>query len=136
MNGERQQRALPNPTQWLNLDAIGIVVFALIGRDRHADDRSLGAALGTAAPFLIAVFVGWFVAKAWRNPASMRAGLITWATTLIVGMVLRRVLWDRGTAWTFVVVAAVFLALTMLSWRYVLGSIQKRMGAPPPTDRD
>jgi hypothetical protein len=50
---------------------------------------------------------------------------------VVLGMLLRRFVWDRGTAASFVMVATVFLAMAMLSWRLVLGSLQKRMGQPP-----
>jgi hypothetical protein len=41
------------------------------------------------------------------------------AVTLVVGMVLRRVVFDDGTAWSFVVVATLFLALFLIGWRIV-----------------
>ena len=40
-----------------------------------------------------------------------------WVFPLAVGMVLRRFVFDRGTATSFVVVASVFLGLTMFGWR-------------------
>lgn len=119
-----------SPTQWLNFDALGVLVFVIVGRKQHDEADAVAGILRTAAPFLIAMFVGWGIAKSWRRPDSWRTGLITWATTLALGMILRRVFWDGGTAATFVIVAAVFLALTMFSWRAVSRSIHQRLTPP------
>jgi hypothetical protein len=124
-----------SPSQWLNFDALGVLVFVVIGRNQHDEPDAVAGVLRTAAPFLIALFLGWALAKAWRQPDSMRTGVITWTTTLVVGMVLRRLFWDKGTAASFVVVAAVFLALTMFSWRVVSRSIHRRF-AVTPSDHD
>lgn len=121
-----------SPTQWLNFDALGVLVFVLVGRKEHDESGASGGILRIAAPFLLAMFVGWGLARAWREPDSWRTGLITWATTLVLGMILRKLFWDGGTAASFVVVASLFLALTMFSWRAVSRSIHRRF--TPPED--
>ncbi len=125
-----------SPTQWLNFDALGVLVFVAIGRDQHNESDAVGGILRTAAPFLLAMFAGWFVARAWRQPDSWRTGLITWGVTLVLGMILRRVFWDKGTATAFVIVAAVFLALTMLSWRAVSRAVHRRFADVELPDDD
>ena len=40
---------------------------------------------------------------------------------LLLGMVLRRTAFDKGTAVSFIVVATVFLGLFLLGWRLVAG---------------
>ncbi len=50
---------------------------------------------------------------------AVRAGLVIWASTIIVGLVLRRFAFDRGTATAFVIVTIVTLGLLMLGWRLV-----------------
>jgi peptidoglycan/LPS O-acetylase OafA/YrhL len=116
----------PNPAQWLNFDALGVLVFVLIGRNNHAEETQISGTIRTAAPFLIGMIAGWLMSKAWRAPETWRTGLITWASTLVIGMVLRKIVWQNGIATAFVIVATVFLALTMFSWRIVLQSIHRR----------
>jgi len=73
-----------------------------------------------AAPFLIGAAVGWGASRGWRAPTSLATGAAAWAGALAVGMVLRNLAWDRGTAPSFVVVAAIALAVLLLGWRLVL----------------
>jgi hypothetical protein len=124
-------RRRPNPSQWLNLDVLGVLVFVLVGRQNHDEGQSGRDVLITAAPFLIAMAVGWLLSKAWRTPASWKSGAVTWGTTVALGMLLRRFVFDKGTAATFIAVAMGFLALTMFTWRFVLRTIHRRMGIDP-----
>lgn len=73
-----------------------------------------------AAPFLIGGAVGWAAARGWRAPAALTTGVAAWAGALLVGMPLRNLVWDRGTAASFVVVTAITLAVLMLGWRLLL----------------
>jgi hypothetical protein len=75
--------------------------------------------LSVAAPFLIALAVGWAAARAWRAPVAWRTGLVVWPVTVALGMVLRRFAFDRGTATSFIVVASVATGLLLLGWRLV-----------------
>jgi cell division protein FtsW (lipid II flippase) len=117
----------PNPAMWLIFDALGVLVFVMIGRDNHDEQAGFGYTLQTAAPFLIAMFGGWVLSRAWIAPETWRTGLIVWGCTVVAGMVLRRLVFDKGTALAFVIVATVFLAIAMFTWRYVLRSIHRRM---------
>jgi hypothetical protein len=72
-----------------------------------------------AAPFLIALAVGWAAARAWRAPMAWRTALVVWPVTVAVGMLLRRFVFDRGTATSFIVVASVATGLLLLGWRLV-----------------
>jgi drug/metabolite transporter (DMT)-like permease len=127
-------RRQPNPAQWLNFDALGVLVFVLVGRNNHAEETQITGTLRTAAPFLIAMLVGWYLSKAWRAPETWRTGLITWACTVVLGLVLRRLVWGNGIATAFIIVATVFLAMTMFSWRLVLQSIHRRTGGGSGSD--
>ena len=101
-------------------DVAGVVVFVAIGRNNHDEGTALSGVLKVAAPFLIALAVGWLVAsRVDRRPSSVRFGVVVWAVTLVLGMVLRRTLFDKGTAVAFVIVATLFLALVLLGWRAV-----------------
>ena len=64
-------------------------------------------------------------AMAGRSAESLRAGFVIWLVTLVGGMLLRRVGGD-GTAFTFILVASGFLAVTMLGWRGVAALILSR----------
>lgn len=105
-------------------DVFVILLFAVIGRNSHEELTGVGAVASTAAPFLIALVVGWalaVVAARLRpdivDPVTNRGGGLIWVTTVVGGLVLRRVAWDRGTAPAFVIVAAVFLFVTIVGVR-------------------
>ncbi len=129
--GSDAGRRRPNPASWLIFDVLGILVFVMIGRDNHNEASGIGYTVKTAAPFLIAMLGGWVASQAWKQPETWRTGLITWGMTLVGGMLLRRLVFDKGTATAFVIVATVFLALTLFSWRLVLRSIHRRMNPKP-----
>ena len=57
------------------------------------------AVLGTAAPFLVALAAGWVVVLVRRlAPIAVVTGVVLWAITDVGGLLLRRTVWDRGTA--------------------------------------
>lgn len=114
------------------LDLASVVLFVVLGRRNHEGAATLAGTLEVAAPFLLALVAGWASVQAWRRPADLRTGLVVWAVTLGLGMVLRNMLFDRGTAGSFVLVAAGFLALTMLGWRLVAGLLLRRRAAAAP----
>ena len=103
------------------VDAVCVVVFVLIGRRNHDEGNTLVEVLRTVAPFLIGLTAGWaLLARTGRPGTTWRAGVIVWATTVIVGMVLRRFAFERGTAAAFVVIATVFLGLFLIGWRLLV----------------
>jgi FtsH-binding integral membrane protein len=108
----------------LATDVVGVVVFAAIGRRSHDEAEGVSAVLTTAAPFLVALAIGWALVVALRqsrsrpsDPVQVDAGLIIWVTTVAAGLLLRRTIWDRGTALAFVIVATAFLGLVIVGWR-------------------
>ncbi len=106
-------RALPA----FAIDAVLIVGFAALGRRSHDEGSSLTGVLEVAAPFLIAMAVGWLVARAWRSPLAPATGVVIWIVTIVVGMALRSLVFDRGIAPTFIAVALLTLALLLVGWR-------------------
>lgn len=103
-----------------------VLVFIAIGRSAHAEGNALLGFLGTAAPFLVAVVIGWAAALALRMPPeSMRAGAVIWVTTWGMGLVLRAAVFGAGTAWAFVIVAGLSLALGLLGWRAVVAGVSR-----------
>jgi Protein of unknown function (DUF3054) len=112
-------------------DAASVVLFVAAGRRSHDEGSGLGALLEVAAPFLLALGAGWVLWRAWRQPSAMGTGVRLWATTLVLGMVLRRVVFDRGTAVSFVIVTTVVLGLLLLGWRLVAGRIVRARRVMP-----
>ena len=114
--------------KWLlSYDLASVLVFVIAGRSNHGAEETATGILHTAGPFLIALALGWMLTRAWQDPASLRVGAGVLATTVIVGMLLRRFAFDDGTQLSFLFVATAFLTLFLLGWR-VGGGI----GAAPP----
>jgi hypothetical protein len=101
------------------LDIAVIVVFVAIGRRNHDEGSGFGEVLRIAAPFLIGLAAGWIVARAWRRPFDLMTGCTIWVITIVLGMVLRKTLFDRGTAFSFLIVASVFTGVLLIGWRVV-----------------
>ena len=99
-------------------DILIVVTFVAAGRRSHDENGAWGA-VEVAAPFLIGLALGWVCARGWRAPFAVRTGMIVWAITLVSAMLLRRTLFERGTALAFVIVAAAFLLL-LPAWRLVV----------------
>ena len=111
------------------LDAALVALFAILGRSSHAEGLDVAGVWGTAWPFLAGLGVGWAASRAWRHPISVRStGVIVWAATLLVGMLLR-VATGQGVAVAFVIVAAIALAILLVGWRglaALVGRIRRR----------
>lgn len=101
------------------LDVVSVLVFVTVGRRNHNEGTAIDGVITVATPFLIALAIGWLVTKAWRRPMSLRIGAIVWMTTVVVGLLLRNLVFDRGTATAFVIVATLFLGAVLLGWRAV-----------------
>ena len=100
------------------IDVLAVIAFAAIGRRNHDETGNVVAgAIGVAAPFAIATAIGWLVAKAWRQPTASRTAIIVWAVTVAGGVVLRRFVFHRSTAASFVVVATIALGVLIVGWR-------------------
>jgi peptidoglycan/LPS O-acetylase OafA/YrhL len=99
------------------VDLLLVLVFVLIGRASHNEASPVLGTLTTFWPFLVGLAVGWIGARAWRSPRRIVfTGVIVWAGTLIVGMLLR-VVSGQGIQLTFVIVAAIVLAAFLIGWR-------------------
>lgn len=98
------------------LDVALVVIFVLLGKRNHDDTAN---ALTIAAPFVIALAVGWLLTRAWTAPMAMRTGLVLWVVTVALGMALRHWVFDRGTALSFVIVATLVLGTFLVGWRAV-----------------
>jgi hypothetical protein len=102
----------------LLIDAVAIVLFVILGRSSHHENGGfIVSTLKVAAPFLIAMVVGHLLARSWKSPTAPSTGVIIWVTTLVLGMLLRRFAFDRGTALAFILVASFFIGLFVMGWR-------------------
>jgi uncharacterized membrane protein (GlpM family) len=98
-------------------DVFAVVAFTAVGRRNHDEGSAVPGVIGTALPFLIGLAIAWLVVRAWRRPAALLTGITIWPITVLAGMVLRRLVFDRGTATSFVIVATVFLGACFVGWR-------------------
>ena len=109
------------------LDIIAVLLFVLIGRRNHHEGGNvIIGALRVAAPFLIALSIGWCAARTWRAPSAMRTGVMVWGCTVVIGLVLRRVVFDRGIALAFIIVTTVTLAVLLIGWRSIARQMSTR----------
>jgi len=95
------------------VDVVAVVVFVAIGRRNHDEGAALSGVLGTAAPFLIALGSSWIGLRTWRDPFNRASFIATWVITVFVGLLLRRVVFDRGIATAFIIVATITLGVLL-----------------------
>ena len=100
-------------------DTVAILVFVAIGRRNHNEGTAVDGILTVAAPFLIALGAGWIVARAWTRPMQVDAAFIIWPITVGLGMVLRNLVFDRGTALPFIIVATAVTGVFLVGWRMI-----------------
>lgn len=101
------------------IDVVAIIAFIVIGRKNHDEGSALSGIVRVAAPFLIALAVGWLAARAWRSPMAVGTGITIWLVTVGGGLVLRKIVFDGGTAVPFIIVASLFTLATLVGWRFV-----------------
>jgi hypothetical protein len=99
------------------IDVVAVVVFVVIGRKNHDEGSALSGVVKVAAPFLIALALGWVAARAWKAPMAVATGVVIWLVTIIAGLVLRKVAFEGGTAVPFIIVASLFNLATLVGWR-------------------
>ena len=110
----------------VGIDVFSVTLFVAVGRREHERDSAIAGLIATAAPFLLALALAWVLLRAWRRPTDWRTGVGVWAITLVAGMILRNLVFGDGTATSFVIVAASFLALFLVGWRVAFGLIERR----------
>lgn len=111
------------------VDLICVVVFCTIGRRSHAEGLTVAGVAETAWPFLTGTVVGWLLSRGWQRPTSLApTGIVVWVSTVVVGMVLRK-LTSAGVAVSFIIVASLTTALLLLGWRAVLAGLKRRQSA-------
>jgi hypothetical protein len=114
----------------VGLDVFVVVLFVAIGRRNHHEGSAFVEVIETALPFLIGLATGWAIARGWKRPMSLLTGLVVWPTTLLVGMIVRNLVFDRGTATSFVIVATLFLGAGVMGWRIAAAQLIRRQRTP------
>ena len=95
------------------VDVVAVVVFVAVGRRNHEEGTAIPGVVSVAAPFLIALGTSWVGLRTWNEPFTRRSWAATWAITVIVGLLLRRLVFDRGIATPFIIVATITLGVLL-----------------------
>ena len=116
-------------------DVACVVLFAAAGRASHAEGVTVPGIASVASPFLLALALGWGVARVWRGawPVESSTGAaVVWLVTVVVGLVLR-VAFGGGFAPSFGLVTLFVLGALLIGWRMaarVVGArVRRRPGA-------
>lgn len=104
----------------LVFDALCVLLLIVIGTRNHKTDTGITGILFVAAPFWIALLLVHLAPLLQRKNRRDSNTYVVWGYTVIMGMVLRNLVFDRGTALAFIIVATVFLGITMFGWRALL----------------
>ncbi|MEP9362512.1 DUF3054 domain-containing protein [Nocardioides sp. CN2-186] len=108
-------------------DLVCVLALALGGKSSHEPGESDWILLTIAWPFAAAAVLAHLL-LARRGRQSLRIwpeGATVVAVTYVLGMLLRA-LSGRGMAPGFLVVAAIFLVVTMVGWRAVASLVTRR----------
>ncbi len=121
--------------QGLGVDAVCVLVFAIIGRSSHAEANDVLGVATTAWPFLTGVVLGHAVDgvrrrvvgvdPVRRGPAALATGVTVWVCTVAVGLLLRVLVADGGAPLSFAIVATIALGVLLLGWRGGLAAIRR-----------
>ena len=95
------------------VDAVAVVVFVVVGQRNHDGSSDIYGIINLAAPFLIALGTSWAILRTWRRPFNRASFVATWAITVVGGLFLRRVIFDRGIAMAFIIVTVISLGLLL-----------------------
>jgi hypothetical protein len=110
-------RSLRSALVALVVDVAFVLLFATIGRISHTEGVTVGGVAGVAGPFLVALLVGWGVARRRSGwPVRLPGSGSVWLVTVLLGLLLR-VVTGGGFAWSFGLVTLLTLGLFLIGWR-------------------
>jgi hypothetical protein len=109
---------------WI-VDALVVIAFVVVGREDHGFTSDGWDYLRVASPFLLGLGVTILALRGRIDPTKWRAGIILALGTVLVGMLLRRWVWDDGTARTFIMVTTGFMVAAMIGWRIIASGIRR-----------
>ena len=101
-------------------DALCVLLMVVIGTRNHETDTGINGILFVAAPFWIAMSIAHLAPLLQRTNRKDPNTYVVWGYTVAMGMLLRNMVFNRGTAVAFIIVATVFLGITMFGWRALL----------------
>jgi uncharacterized membrane protein YbjE (DUF340 family) len=96
-----------------------VLLFVAVGRRNHDESTGVSGIVEVALPFLLALVSGWLVTRAWRTPQALSTGVVIWLATVIGGLLLRNLLFNRGTATPFIIVATLVLGVLLVGRRLI-----------------
>ena len=108
----------------LALDIFSVLLFVAVGRRNHNESAGISGVIEVALPFLIALVCSWVVSQAWQKPDATKNGVVIWLVTVVLGLLLRNLIFDRGTATPFVIVATVVLGVLLVGRRLIMRAIR------------
>lgn len=115
----------------LLIDAVLVIVFAVIGMSSHSEALSLSGIWRTAWPFLAGAAIGWLIIALTRRAGwGLPAGIVIWLCTVVLGLAFRH-LSNQGLSMPFPMIAAVVLAVFLLGWRFVARLMIKQRARRP-----
>jgi hypothetical protein len=124
MKTRRQRRTIALGS--LLADLLGILAFVASLRETQ---RDLPGLTQTAWPFLAALVVAWLSIRAWRAPVRVAwTGVLVWAITAALGMVLRAIFQEPMEA-TQLFVSSVALGVFVVGWRASVWTVRALFGA-------
>lgn len=102
-------------------DLVCVLVFAFAGKTAHEAGESGWVVLAIVWPYALAVVLAHagLLLRGRQTRRVWPEGGVILAVTYVLGMLLRAIS-GRGIAVGFLVVAVLFLALTMLGWRCIV----------------
>ncbi|MCT1690415.1 DUF3054 domain-containing protein [Brevibacterium sp. p3-SID960] len=108
------------------VDACLVALFTIVGHYTHHQSLVPEQILSTAWPFLAGLVIAWLLNAVWAAPlAPLRTGTGLWATTVLLGLVIRA-LTGEGTEGPFIVVAASLNLVTLVGWRVIATAVAGR----------
>lgn len=116
-----------NVVSMLIIDAILIVIFAMIGVSSHDGDLDPLNIARVAIPFLLPYILLAAIVMPTRLIHNVfPAGLALWLATIIIGPILRAAFFNDSSAFAFVLVTAGVLAVFLLGRRGISASVTRR----------
>lgn len=114
-------------TSMLVLDAILITIFAVIGVSSHDGDLGALNILRVAIPFLVPyILLAATIKPSWLIHNIFPAGIALWLVTVVIGPILRAVLFGDTSAAAFIFVSAGALAVLLLGRRSISNLVTRR----------
>ena len=108
----------------LALDIFSVLLFVAVGRRNHNESAGVSGVVEVALPFLIALICGWLVTRAWQKPYATKNGVVIWLITVVLGLLLRNLIFNRGTATPFIIVATLVLGVLLVGRRLIMRVIR------------